>query len=95
MGRTGIRCSVSLVFLRDARGFRLVGPVSRRGSRLRAGSLVRPEVKDTPADGHHVRARLYVVHADETYYFPWRENDEGNGVTKTWDAYVSGPGNIF
>ncbi|MFF9485726.1 hypothetical protein [Streptomyces sp. NPDC014676] len=53
------------------------------------------KVKDTLADGHHVRVRLYVVYADETYYFPWRENYDGNGATKTWDTYVSGPGNIF
>ncbi|ANS66689.1 hypothetical protein SLINC_4465 [Streptomyces lincolnensis] len=53
------------------------------------------KVKDTLADDHHVRVRLWVAYADEEYAFPWRANYDGNGTSKSWDTHVSGPGNIF
>ncbi|MFE9358512.1 hypothetical protein ACFYPB_31100 [Streptomyces olivaceoviridis] len=53
------------------------------------------KVKDTLADGHHARVRLAASYADGVSYFPWHANYDGNGTTKEWDTYVSGPGNIF
>lgn len=44
-------------------------------------------VKDTKADGHHVRVRYLTQQQSGTpRYWPWRSNTDGNGTTKVWET---------
>lgn len=44
-------------------------------------------VKDTSADGHHVRVRyLTQQQSGTTRHWPWRSNTEGKGTTSTWST---------
>ncbi|SNX62450.1 hypothetical protein SAMN06272735_4231 [Streptomyces sp. TLI_55] len=51
-------------------------------------------VRDSSADGHHVRVRLVTSHVDGKTYFPWHANYDGAGSAKTFESYVSGYGTI-
>ncbi|MEV2245445.1 hypothetical protein [Streptomyces sp. NPDC049970] len=70
--------------------------VSVNGSDPRGEVAVTLSVKDTSADGHHVRVR-YLTKTDggSTLTWPWRSNTEGSGVTKVWETTAQSSNGIY
>ena len=58
-------------------------------------SSVTLAVKDTRADGHHVRIRLVTRRNDGTnHYWPWHAVYSGAGTSDTWNTTASDSGGI-
>ncbi|WP_406294005.1 hypothetical protein [Streptomyces sp. NBC_00624] len=70
--------------------------VSVNGSDPRGEVAVTLSVKDTSADGHHVRVR-YLTKSDggSTVTWPWHSNTDGSGTTKVWDTTAQSSYGIY